>query len=204
MADRIPTLENCDPNDPEQVLQWIAVQLPFAGQQEYTPGPDQRAAWSKRWDSLAIVYAPSLAKLADENGNIHVSQLPQPKLKLRAPYRGQQHYLNGAMQWVDIDEPEVSPVALPDMAEYTRHEQEFIAEQLRYHGVVKSDEPKMDTAVVVDGSDLFNPADHTVSAVNGYLMAPIPMSEKRRVIALEMSSKKPRQGILNNPNNKGI
>ena len=62
----------------------------------------------------------------------------------------------------------------------------------------------MDTAVVVDGSDLFNPADHTVSAVNGYLMAPIPMSEKRRVIALEMSSKKPRQGILNNPNNRGI
>lgn len=204
MADRIPTLENCDPNDPEQVLQWIAVQLPFAGKQEYTPSPEQRAAWSKRWDSLAIVYAPSLAKLADENGNIHVSQLPQPKLKLRVPYRGQQHYLNGAMQWVDIDEPEVSPVQLPDMAEYTPHERAFMVEDLRYHGAVKSDEPKMDTAVVVDASDLFNPADHTVSAVNGYLMAPIPMSEKRRVIALEMSSKKPRQGILNNPNNRGI
>ncbi|MFD6517295.1 DUF2744 domain-containing protein [Rhodococcus sp. NPDC060176] len=204
MSDRIPTLENCDQSDPEQVLQWIAVQLPFAGKQEYTPGPDQRAAWSKRWDSLAIVYAPSLVKLADENGNIHVSQLPQPKLKLRVPHRGQQHYLNGAMQWVDIDEPELDPVALPDMGEYTRHEQEFVAEQLRYHGVVKDAAAESDSAEVVDSSELFDPADHTVSGVNGYLLAPIPLSEKRRVIAAEMASKKPRQGILNAPQNRGL
>lgn len=204
MTERIPTQDNCNQSDPKQKFQWIAVQLPFAGRQEYTPSSDQLEAWSERWDSLGIEHVDNLRKLADENGNIHVSQLPKQKLKLRVPYRGQQHYLNGAMQWIGVDEPEISPVALPNMEEYTRHEQEFIAEQLRYHGVVKDSEPKPDTAVVVDGSNLFNPADHTVNGVNCYLMAPIPMSEKRRVIALEMSSKKPRQGILNHPNNRGI
>lgn len=204
MAERIPTKENCDSAIPEQALQWITVQLPFAGMQEYTPGPDQRAAWSKRWVDLGIVHVDTVRALADSDGFVHVDQLPVQKLKLRVPHRGQQHYLNGAMQWVGVDEPDVDPVALPDMGEYTRHEQEFIAEQLRYHGVVKSEAAVSDSAEVVDSAELFNPLEHTVSGVNGYLLAPIPLSEKRRVIAAEMASGKPRQGILNHPNNRGI
>lgn len=91
---------------------------------------------------------------------------------MRTPHRGQQHYLNNTSEWVGIDEPDVAPVALPNMEEYTRHEQEFVAEQLRYHGVVK-DAPvvEVDKASVTE-APVFNPADATVSYVKGIWFMP--------------------------------
>lgn len=201
---RLPTFENSRDvqDDPKQKNQWALVAIKLAGDTEFTPNPEAREWMSEHLDDLAIVYAPDLAKLADENGNIHVSQLPERKKKLRTPHRGQQHYLNNTSEWVGIDEPDVAPVALPNMEEYTRHEQEFVAEQLRYHGVVK-DAPvvEVDKASVTE-APVFNPADATVSYVKGYLVHASDQ-ERRRVLAAEMMGKK-RQGILNDPSLRGL
>lgn len=201
---RLPTFENSRDvqDDPKQKNQWALVAIKLAGDTEFTPNPEAREWMSEHLDDLAIVYAPDLAKLADENGNIHVSQLPERKKKLRTPHRGQQHYLNNTSEWVGIDEPDVAPVALPNMNEYTRHEQEFVAEQLRYHGVVK-DAPvvEVDKASVTE-APVLNPADATVSYVKGYLVHASDQ-ERRRVLAAEMMGKK-RQGILNDPLLRGL
>jgi len=185
---RLPTLEECAySDDPEVKNQWALVALPFFGTTPHTVEPQLRPEWSKHFDDLGYVWAPRLAELADENGNIHVSQLPTQKLKLRAPHRGQQHVLNNSSAWVDVNDPDPDPVMLPDMSAFTRHEQEVVAEQLRYHGVVREDMPEPEVAEVVS-TPAFDPSEHSPSTVNGYLMG-VADAEKRRVVALEMTGK---------------
>ncbi|MDG3012139.1 DUF2744 domain-containing protein [Rhodococcus sp. D2-41] len=189
MGERLPTLETCDQDDPRQCFQWALVALPFGGAgQGFTMHPDTRELWSQRLVDLAFVHAPTIAQLADENGMIHVSQLPEPKLKFRAPYRGQQHTLNGSAAWVPVDDDDPSPVSIPNMDDYTPHEQEVVAEQLRYTGVVKDKPPVADVAAVAGARELFQPGDHSPSTVNGYLMA-AGEQERRRVLAVEMTGK---------------
>ena len=202
---RLPLQQDCIASDDPKVRhQWVLIALPFHGMTPFTMEPELREQWSERLDEAGYRHVDQLRALADEDGNIHVSQLPEQKVKFIPPHRGQQQALNNSGVWVGIDEEAPDPVALPNMAEYTTHEKAFVAEQLYYDGTIKIPETPVDGAVVVPTAPAFNPADHTVSAVNGYLMAPISMTEKRRVIAAEMASRKPRQGILRAPQNKGI
>lgn len=184
---RLPTFENSRElqDDPQQKYQWAFVAIKLAGDTEFTPNPEAREWMSQHLEDLGFRHDPALMTK-----------------KLRTPHRGQQHYLNNTSEWVGIDEPDVAPVALPNMDEYTRHEQEFVAEQLRYHGVVK-DAPvvEVDKASVTE-APVFNPADATVSYVKGYLVHASDQ-ERRRVLAAEMMGKK-RQGILNDPSLRGL
>lgn len=192
MGQHVPTFDNCDRNDPTQKFQPLFVALPFIGDQTFTPQDEILEKWSKRADDVGMVYGPHLAELADENGMIHVSQLPQPKVKLLTPRRGPDHTLNGAAGWVDVNEPDPDPVIIPDVGVYTRHEQEIIAEQLRYHGVLPTEKPQVQTAKENLGP-LFDPSEHTPSTVNGYLLgvqAQGNTAEMRRVVAAEMAGKK--------------
>jgi len=187
----IPTRESCDQDDPRKKFQWVFVAWPFIGDETFTPADELLEKWSKRLDDVALVDADRLRELADESGFIHVDQLPAPKIKLLKPNRGPNHTLNGATGWVDVDEPEPEPVVIDDLSLRTRYEQEIYAEQLRYHGVIPAEEPKEKTARVNLGP-LFDPAEHTPSTVNGYLMgceAQGNDAEIRRVIAAEMAGK---------------
>ena len=184
---RLPTLEECAySSDPEVKNQWALVALPFHGSTPFPIEDALRPQWSKHLDDLGYVWGPGLAELADENGNIHVSQLPVQKIKFRPPFRGQQHTLNNSGAWVPIDDPDLDPVVLPDVSAYTRHEQEVIAEQLRQEGVIHEEKALVDVAEAV--TPAFDPSEHSPSTVNGYLMG-VADAEKRRVVALEMTGK---------------
>lgn len=176
MGQKIPTRDNCDPNDPYEAFQWLFVALPFVGDQTFTPQDSILREWSKRMVDLGL-------------------EQPDParaKVKLRPATRGQKHTLNGLSAWVPIDEPDADPVIIPDVGLYTRNEQEIIAEQLRYHGVIDDPKPEVKKARAYS-LDQFDPAEHTPSTVNGYLMgceAQGNQGEIRRVIASEMVGKK--------------
>jgi hypothetical protein len=187
MGARIPTIDTCDQSDPKQKYQWAFADWPYLGTQGYTPAEEIRETYSERLDALAFVHAPALAALADENGNIHVSQLPEMKLKLRMPYRGQQHATNGLLKWVDLDDEDPEPVMIQDPAELTVHEQMVQVERLRFTGAIKDPEPEVVAAQVVN-RPLFDPSEHTPSYVNGYLAGQSEL-EIRRVIAAEMCGK---------------
>lgn len=201
MTARIPTPETCDQSDPASALQWVFNAWPMLGDHGVTPSPELRSKGSKRLVELGLVHGPTLAKLADENGMIHVSQLPVQTIKLRAPHRGQQHWLNGATEWVDMDEPDLPPVVVPDMAQHTVHEQAVAAEQMYHSGVLKREELHIEGARVIDG-DSFDPKEHASNIVIGYLMAADDF-ERHRVLALEMQGKK-RKSILDKPAWKGM
>jgi len=192
VGQKIPTWENVNPDDPAEALQPALVALPFVGDQTFTPQDDILQKWSKRFTDVGLVYGPHLAKLADENGNIHVSQLPQPSIKLRAARRGPQHTLNGLSDWVPVDTPDDEPVVIPDVGLYTRAEQEVIAEQLRYHNVIQDEELPRSNARTYSLSQ-FDPSAASPSEVNGYLkgvQSQGNVGEMRRVIAAEMTGKK--------------
>ncbi|NKR48801.1 DUF2744 domain-containing protein [Rhodococcus hoagii] len=198
---RIPTWENCDRTDPRTRLKPAFVGLPWAGQQKFTPPSDLAEDWSEHCDAIGVVYVGDIAALADENGMIHVDQLPVPRLKLVPPYRGPQHPMNATMRWVDVDEPEPEPVMIPDVSAkvHTREEQEIIAEQLYHDGVIPRPETAVETASV---ERTFNPSDYTPSEVRGYLIG-ADDRERARVLALEMTGKA-RPQILNDPRWRGL
>ena len=176
---RLPTFDNVDMNDPEQMFQPLMVELPFTAVQNFTPPPDMRKQWSQRWYDGGLRYHDELRVI-----------------KLVAPYRGPDHYLNGTSDWIGRDEPERDKFEVADLSKFTVDENKIHAEQLRYLGVVPGQELEpVDTASEING-ELFDPRKHTPSTVNGYLMA-CSAAEKRRVIAAEMASGKPRQQILN-------
>ena len=201
MESRIPTWDNCDRTDPRMRLKPACVGLPWAGQQRFTPPGDLAEEWSEHWDAIGVVYVGDIAALADEDGMIHVDQLPKPRLKLVPPHRGQQHPQNATMQWVDVNEPDPKPVVIPKVTSdvYTRHEQEVIAEQLYYDGVIQRPDPERDLAAV---EKTFDPRDSTPSEVRGYLIG-ADDRERSRVLALEMTGKA-REQILNDPRWKGM
>ena len=184
---RLPTFENSRDvqDDPEQKYQWAFVAIKLAGDTEFTPNPEAREWMSQHLWDLGFRHDPELMVK-----------------KLRRPHRGQQHYLNNTSEWVGIDEPDLAPVALPNMEEYTLHEQAVVQEQLYYTGVAKRPAPPEVDKASVTAAPTFDPANYTVSSVKAYLIDR-PDSELRRVLALEMTGKK-RQGILNDPLLRGL
>lgn len=183
---RFPTYEDCDQEKPEEAFQWALTAFPFTGSTPLLIDPHVRPEWSKLLWDLGFRHHPEL----------------QTK-KVRPPLRGQQHVLNGMIEVADVDAPEPPDIVIQDPELLARHEQEVVAEKLRYLGVVK-DAPEahpLQKARVKTGP-LFNPAEHSPSTVKGYLMGQ-DEREIRRVLAAEMRGKA-RPQILNDPRWKGM
>lgn len=196
---QIPRLDDCDPDDPEQALLWASMYIPVAGRSPMVFPRMIAELISRHYTECGIVHAPSLARLADARGFIHVDQLPKQQKKFMRPYRGEQHPLNGAGGWMGMDEPEEPPIVIQDPAQMTVHERDAQLEVYRYLGYkVDEPEPEAPKARVVDAEELaprFDPTTHSVSEVNAYLRELDDDLERRRVIHTETVGRA-RQGIL--------
>lgn len=183
---RFPLPEDCDQTKPEEAFQWAFVALPFTGSTPLLIDPNVRPEWSKLFWDLGFRHHPELQTM-----------------KVRPPVRGQQHVLNGMVEVVERDSPEPPEIVIQDPETLARHEQEVVAEKLRYLGVVndRPSRPALQKARVRTGP-LFDPAEHSPSTVKGYLMGQ-DEPEIRRVIAKEQTGKA-RGQILNDPRWKGM
>lgn len=173
------TQESCQPKDgedpnPRKIFKWVFGCLPFKGSTPLLVQDEATEQWSEILWNLGFRQHPEL--------QTH---------KYRMPWRGQQHPLNGAVSLVDINHPDPEPPTIPNVAEYTPHEQAVIAEQLYQAKMIGDRVPKHRKGEFAEESSNeppFNPADHSPSTVNGYLMAAQP-AERRRVVAAEMIGK---------------
>ncbi|WP_280395568.1 phage gene 29 protein family protein [Nocardia brasiliensis] len=175
---RFPTYESCQPAegeepDPKLIFQWALGYIPFHGSTPLILQEEARAMLSQLLWDFGFEHNPE----------------KQTK-KIRLPWRGQQHYLNGSAQIVDIDDPEPDPVTIPDPLDYTAHEQAVMAERLYHAGMLGDKVPvyRENEYAEEESGEIFNPSDHSPSTVNGYLMAAKP-AERRRVVAAEMTGK---------------
>lgn len=168
---RLPTIDNCDPEDPREAFQWAFVALPFAGSTPLMVDPNIRPEWSQLFWDLGFRHHPEL----------------QTK-RVIPPHRGPQHALNPSVMVVDKDEPDPDPVVIQDPASLNAYEQDIQLERYRHLGRLP-EVPKEPEGAEVWSGGLFDPSEHTPSTVNGYLMAASPV-ERRRVLAAEMVGKK--------------
>jgi hypothetical protein len=199
LSSQIPRIEDCDPDDPDQALLWASMYIPVAGRSPMVWPRMIAEMISKHYTECGIVHAPSLARLANADGFIHVDDLPKQQKQFMRPYRGQQSPFNGSGGWMGMDEVEEDPINIQDPVEMTVHEREAQVERYRYLGYkVNEPEPEAPKARVVPPEEKpprFNPAEHSATEVNAYLRDLADELEFKRVLHAERNGQA-RKGIL--------
>lgn len=126
--------DQVDWDNPEEHLAWALQSMPtFAGTGMVTNHGFLRQ-WSEHLVKTGTCHVDSLVRLADENGNIHVSQLPKQQIKYQAAFRGPRHQYNNAARWVGKDTPEPEPIHLPDIKQLTIQENAAMLQQYKDGG----------------------------------------------------------------------
>lgn len=132
----IPSQQEANMRNPEEHFAWALRSLPaFAGAGMVTH-PGFLRKWSAHLWQCGFVHRDYLEGLADENGMIPVSRLPQQTLKFQQPVRGPRHHYNPAARWVDATTPDPEPLRLPDIRQLTRQENEAMLSQYRAAGMI--------------------------------------------------------------------
>jgi hypothetical protein len=123
-------------NNPQEHFAWALRNMPaFAGAGLVTH-PGFLRQWSEHLWNCGFAHRDYLEGLADENGNIHVSKLPQQSIKFQEAVRGPRHGYNNAARWVGSDTPDPEPINLPDIRQLTVQENEAMLDQYRAAGLI--------------------------------------------------------------------
>jgi hypothetical protein len=120
--------------DPAQHLAWAMRLMPTVAGVGAVTNPDTLADWSKHLYACGFRHVSAIAELADENGMIHVDQLPKQQIRLSEAFRGPRNAFNAAARWVPMDAPDAEPVVVPDISTFTATEREAVLNQFRDAG----------------------------------------------------------------------
>lgn len=132
----IPSQQDHNPLDPKQHFAWALRNIPMVAGIGAITHPGYLAGWSEHLWKCGFAHRDYLEGLADENGNIHVSQLPRQIIKFQPAFRGQRHDLNNAARWVEMDAEDPEPVRIPDIRQLTQQENEYMLRQYRAAGMI--------------------------------------------------------------------
>lgn len=137
----IPTQQQADLNNPEEHFLWALRNMPSMAGAGMVTHPGFLRQWSAHLWACGFVHHDYLEKLADEDGNIHVSKLPKQTIKFQPAMRGPRHLYNNAARWVSADTPDPEPINLPDIRQLTIQENEIMLEQYRSAGMIPQAPP---------------------------------------------------------------
>ncbi|UAK38453.1 DUF2744 domain-containing protein [Gordonia bronchialis] len=126
----LPKQETTDYSDPRQHLAWIFPGLPFSDGGGMMTHPKFYADWSEHCVKAGAVHVDYLRSLANEDGYIHVDQLPKQQIERHPPTRGEDHWLNPTGKWVPFGTPRKPEQTAPNMNDYTAPEQAAVLEQM--------------------------------------------------------------------------
>lgn len=118
--------ENCDMSNPEEHFLFGLMQIPV-GSMEMMPILESTARTISKhlWD-LGYRHHPKL----------------QAK-KYQRPVRGQQTHLNGLARWVPMDATDPEPITLPNVAQWTNEEAEWVKAEMKRHGMIHEPQPQL-------------------------------------------------------------
>lgn len=119
--------------DPRQQAAWALHLAPTIAGSGAITHPHILADWSEHLYACGFRHVSEIAKLADENGLIHVDQLPKQRMKLSQPQFGQRNRLNASAAWVPVDSPDVEPPQrfIPNVDELDAIQREAVWQQMR-------------------------------------------------------------------------
>src|SRR5690606_7160755 len=196
MSSNIPWQSECDPTKPEEAMLWASMNIPVAGRSPMVFPRMLCQSLSKHYSECGFVHVDYIRSLADENGMVHVDQLPEQQKKFMYPARGQRSVLNGAGGWGPMDQEQPEPIVIQDPSVMTVPEREAQLEVYRYLGYkIDEPEPEVKKASVAEAPPKFDPSKHSVTEVNAYLRAIEDKTEYRAVVLAEQAGKA-RAGIL--------
>lgn len=146
----IPSQEEADLNNPEEHFLWALRNMPaFAGAGMVTH-PGFLRQWSDHLWNCGFAHRDYLERLADADGNIHVSKLPRQSIKFQQAVRGPRHAYNNAARWVRSDTPDPEPINLPDIRQLTIQENQIMLDQYRQAGMIPPEQNQQSLAAVTD------------------------------------------------------
>ncbi|OHT67762.1 DUF2744 domain-containing protein [Mycobacteroides chelonae] len=149
----LPNQQTADMDNPEEHFVWALRALPHPAGSGQITHPGFLRRWSKHLWECAFYHRDWLLKLADENGNIHVSKLPEQAQKYQEAFRGPRSVWNPAGRWVPFNEPDPAPVVIPDAREMTQEENMAMVKQLQANGYIPAPEAKQLVACIEDERD---------------------------------------------------
>lgn len=136
-----PTQADHNPLNPQEHFLWALRNMPMiAGVGAITNVAILRT-WSEHLWNCGFAHRDYLEGLADENGNIHVSQLPRQVQKFQQAFRGPRNGFNNAARWVSANDPDPVPVRIPDIKKLTAQENEAMLQQYRDAGMIPTNRP---------------------------------------------------------------
>lgn len=126
--------ETANFGDPAQHVAWALQNMPTMAGFGAVTNQSVLAEWSKHLYACGFRHVSVIAALADENGMIHVDQLPQQQIRLQPAFRGPRNAFNQASRWLPVGSPDVEPVIVPDIRDFTASEREAVLVQFRDAG----------------------------------------------------------------------
>lgn len=138
----IPEQEDVDWKDPEQHFSWALRNMPMVAGNGGVTHPGIIKTWSTHLSECGFAHRDYLEGLADEDGKIHVSQLPRQTKKFQKAIRGPYSHYNNASRWVTPDTPDPKPQRLPDIHKLTQQEQQVMVQQFRAAGLIPDHRPQ--------------------------------------------------------------
>lgn len=144
----LPQQHTTDLTKPEDHLIWALQNMPVIAGTGAVTHPAVLKEWAKHLWEAGVAHRDYLESLADEDGYIHVSQLPQQKKKLAPPMRGPRHGFNNASRWVEMGARTPAPMVVQDPRILTAQEQEAQLSVYRELGLIPSQAPGRDAASV--------------------------------------------------------
>lgn len=145
----IPSQHEANMDNPEEHFLWALRNMPALAGVGMVTHPGFLRQWSSHLWSCGFAHRDYLERLADENGMIHVSQLPKQTIKFQPAVRGPRHAYNNAARWVSADSPDPEPIKLPDIRQLTLQENEAMLAQYRDAGMIPNATPGQTLAEVV-------------------------------------------------------
>lgn len=139
----IPSQDAVDLDNPEEIFLWALRNMPCMAGTGMVTHPGFLRKWSRHLWETGSVTRDYLLRLADEDGNIHVSKLPPQQIKFQEAFRGPRHIYNHAARWVGKDTPDPEPMRLQDVTKLTIQEQHVMAQQLINEGVIRVNPPNL-------------------------------------------------------------
>ena len=137
----IPTQQDTDFTNPQEHFLWALRNMPAMVGAGMLTHPSFLRQWSEHLWNCGFAHRDYLEGLADENGMIHVSQLPQQTIKFQPAMRGPRHGYNNAARWVTANTPDPEPINLPDIRHLTIQENEMMLQQYRQAGMIPEAPP---------------------------------------------------------------
>ncbi len=131
-------------DDPREHIAWGLVHMPSFRGTPLLTHPEIIGDQSEHLFKLGFCHVGWLAGLANEDGFIHVDQLPKQQLKYQKQARGPRNPYNAASKWVDMETPEPKPMRIADIRALTPEENAAMIAQYQAAGMIPAAQPAED------------------------------------------------------------